>query len=61
MEEHEENETRAPWYAVESKKLIAKKDFLIVQNSHRYEIKKGDDISDIPAKFHENLKTENVL
>ena len=44
-------------------KMIAKKDFLIVQNDERYDIKKGDDIVElkVPKKFHDNLKTEQVI
>lgn len=44
-------------------KLIAKKDFLIVQNDERYEIKEGDDIKDlkIPSRFYDNLKTEKII
>ena len=43
--------------------LIALKDFLIFQNDYKQEIKKGDNISvlNIPEKFIENLKTENVI
>lgn len=43
--------------------LIAKKDFLIVQNDERYDIKKGDNIKqlNIPSKFYENLKTEKII
>jgi len=46
-----------------SEKIIAKKDFLIVQNHERYEIKKGDDIISlkIPKRFHINLTTEQVI
>lgn len=40
---------------------IAKKDFKIVQNAYEREIKKGDDLSDIPGAYLENLKTEGVL
>lgn len=42
------------------KKLIAKKDWLIVQNDERYEIKKGDEVN-VPKKFLEALKSENVI
>lgn len=42
-------------------KMTAKKDWLIVQNSDRYDIKKGDDVSKIPKKFLVALKTENVI
>lgn len=47
----------------ETKKNIAKKDFLIVQNDERYEIKEGDCIEDlkIPSKFYDNLKTEKII
>ena len=41
-------------------KLIAKKDWLIVQNKERYDIKKGDEVK-VPKKFLECLKTENVI
>lgn len=43
--------------------IIAKKDFLIVQNNERYEIKKGDNIKElnIPEKFYQNLKTESII
>lgn len=45
------------------KNIIAKKDFLIVQNNERYDIKKGDDIEklEIPSRFLVNLKTEKVI
>ena len=42
-------------------KKIAKKDFVIHQNEFHFEIKKGDDLRDIPERFHQNLKTENVI
>lgn len=41
--------------------IFAKKDFIIHQNEIHIEIKKGDDLSDIPDKFLENLKTEGVM
>jgi hypothetical protein len=41
--------------------MIAKRDFLIVQNDYRREIKTGDDISDVPERYHENLRTEKVI
>jgi hypothetical protein len=43
--------------------MIAKRDFLIVQNDVRIEIKEGDDLSvmNIPAEYMENLKTEGVI
>lgn len=54
----EENLTK-----VKKEPLTAKKDFLIVQNDERYDIKKGDDIIElkVPKKFHPNLKIENVI
>lgn len=46
-------------------KLIAKRDFIIVQhdgeNEHKYEIKEGDDVSYLPEQFLKNLKTEEVI
>lgn len=39
----------------------AKKDFVICQNDYYKEIKAGDDISDVPEVYHENLKTEQVI
>lgn len=45
------------------KNIIAKKDFLIVYNDERYDIREGDDIEalKIPSKFYDNLKTEKVI
>lgn len=43
------------------KKLIAKKDFRIVQNDVDIVIKEGDELENIPEKFIENLKTEGVI
>lgn len=40
---------------------LAKKDFVICQNEYFREIKAGDDLSDVPEKFSQNLKTEGVL
>ncbi len=51
------NENELP----ESSKLIAKKDFAINQNDYHKEIKKGDDLSDVPSVYLPNLKTEGVL
>lgn len=45
----------------EESRLIAKKDFVICHNDYFKEIKKGDDISDVPPIYIENLKTENVI
>lgn len=43
--------------------IIAKADFLIVQNDERYEIKEGDNIEElkIPLRFYDNLKTEKII
>lgn len=41
--------------------MIAKKDFVIHQNEIHIEIKAGDDVSHVPEKFLENLKTEQVI
>lgn len=45
----------------EVKDLIAKKDFWIRHNEYERVIKKGDDLSDVPKLYHENLKTEGIL
>lgn len=42
-------------------KLIAKKDFEICHNDYYRKIKVGDDLSDVPKKYLENLKTEKVI
>ena len=44
-----------------SAKRKALRDFTIRHNEFYLEIKKGDDLSKIPVKFMENLKTEKVL
>jgi len=41
-------------------KLIAKKDHVIFQNDEKYVIKKGEEIN-VPKRFLEVLKTENVI
>jgi hypothetical protein len=41
--------------------LIAKKDFEIQQNDYLRVIKAGEDLGDVPAVYHANLKTEGVL
>lgn len=41
--------------------LTAKKDFVIKQNEYFRKIKAGDNLSDIPDRFLENLRTEGVL
>lgn len=42
-------------------KMIAKKDFEISHNSYNRKIKAGEDISDVPTLYHQNLKTEKVI
>ena len=42
-------------------KSVAKKDFVICQNEFLRKIKKGDDLSDIPKVYVQNLETEGVL
>jgi len=46
-----------------TKKLIAKKDHIILQNDYKLVIKKGDDLSkvEIPDRFIVALKTEEVI
>jgi hypothetical protein len=41
--------------------LVAKKDFAIHHNDYRRIIRAGDDLSDIPESYLENLRTEGVL
>lgn len=57
----EKKESKSLKLASSESKKIAKKDWLIVQNDERYDIKKGDDVSNIPAKFLVCLKTEGVI
>lgn len=44
-----------------SKGLVAKKNFVIAHNEYYRVIKAGDDVSDVPELYHENLRTEGVL
>jgi hypothetical protein len=41
--------------------FIAKKDFEIHHNEYHRVIKAGEDVSDVPKLFHENLRTEGVI
>lgn len=41
--------------------LVAKKDFTISHNEYVRKIKAGEDISDVPSHYHDNLRTEGVL
>ena len=45
----------------EKKILIAQRDFVIFQNDYERVIVKDEDISDIPERFHQNLKTEKII
>lgn len=45
----------------QASQLRAKKDFLIVQNDYRRAIRAGEDIADVPSRYHDNLRTEGVL
>lgn len=42
-------------------RLVAKRDFVIHQNETHIVIKAGDDLSSVPEKYLENLKTEAVI
>ena len=42
------------------KKLIAKKDHVIVHNDYRCEIKKGDEVK-VPKVYEASLKSEGVI
>ena len=41
--------------------LVAKRDFHIVCNEDDILIKTGDDLSGVPEKYLENLRTERVI
>ena len=43
------------------RRVIAKRDFVIHQNEIHIVIKAGDDLSHVPEKYLENLKTEAVI
>jgi hypothetical protein len=45
----------------EPEDMVAKKNHVICQNEYYFDIKKGDDLSDIPERFHQVLKTEQVI
>lgn len=44
-----------------TRKIKAKRDFVIHHNEFHFDIKRGDDLSKIPKMFHQNLKTEKVI
>jgi hypothetical protein len=41
--------------------MIAKKNFTIVQNDYVCVIKVGDNLINVPERFHANLKTEGII
>ncbi len=41
--------------------LKAKKAFEINHNDYHRDIQVGDDLSDVPVMYHQNLKTEGVI
>jgi hypothetical protein len=45
----------------EKSRLTAKKNFSLHHNEYHNEIKLGDDLSDVPELYLENLRTEGVL
>jgi hypothetical protein len=59
--EEEESFSEKPASISGLTKKKAKRDHLIVQNQFRFDIKKGDDLSEIPEHFHEALKAEKVI
>lgn len=52
---------KAVEYVEKSGAMIAKRDFTISHNEYLRKIKAGEDVSDVPSVYHENLKTENVI
>lgn len=44
-----------------SSKLTAKKDFVLCHNDYLLSIQVGDDLSDVPECYHQNLISEGVL
>lgn len=66
MSEEKEDKFEFPAFNTEksSGKLsgkIAKRDHVILQNDFRADIKKGDSLDEIPEKFYETLKTEQII
>jgi hypothetical protein len=58
----EQKSAKKPNESAQIKKTLrAKKSFLIQQNEYSRKISVGDDLSDVPAKYHPNLKTEGVI
>lgn len=57
----EKKKREAEKVEVPKSEMIAKRAFLIVQNEYARQIQAGDDVSDVPPRFHENLRTEKVI
>lgn len=61
VKEMADPQAEMPKKAVKAEKLQAKKAFVICQNDYFRVIKAGDDLSNVPQAFMENLKTEGVI
>lgn len=61
VKKYEKTVTRLVDEVKSKRAMIAKRDFLIVQNDVRIEIKAGDDVSHVPEMYWQNLKTEMVI
>lgn len=61
IDEIEEEYAQAEMAEEKKGQLIAKKEFEIMHNGYHRKIKVGEDISDVPAMYYENLKTEQVI
>lgn len=61
VQEYEKTVSRLVSEVKAKQSMIAKRDFLIVQNDTRIEIKAGDDVSHVPEMYWQNLKTEQVI
>jgi hypothetical protein len=48
-------------YGQKNPSMVAKKDFVICHNDYFRRIQAGEDVSDVPSLFHENLETEGVI
>jgi len=58
---NKEEKTEAESISKPKKELIAKKDHVIVQNDFKLVITKGKPIKNLPQKYIETLKTEQVI
>lgn len=61
MTNKRKNGTGIDEHLTKVEKLIAKKDFVIVQNEFHISIKAGQDLKDVPKVYIPNLITEGVL